>query len=131
MKIFKILLISTLLLCVTKATAQENEGVITIESSQEIKNLINKKENQLKSTTEKKVYRIQIFYGSENGANNSKSKFKALHVNTKVNLIFDSPYWKVHVGEYDTLMKKKKALQEIILVFADALIPSQPVSVKI
>lgn len=131
MKIFKILLIFSLLICVTKVTAQQNEGNIKINVSKDVQHLLNKKETKLKNTTEKEVYRIQIFYGSENGANNSKSKFRALDANTSVNLVFDSPYWKVHVGEYDTLMEAEKALQEIILVFEDALIPSKPVSIKI
>lgn len=131
MKIFYFLLIFTWFFFVTKVTAQENEGIIQINSSDNIEQIIQKKINKLKNTTEKKVYRIQIFFGSENGANNSKNKFRELHPDTKVTLIFDSPYWKVHVGQYDTLMKAEKALEEISLTFEDALIPSKPVSVKI
>jgi tRNA U34 2-thiouridine synthase MnmA/TrmU len=131
MKIFYFLLIFTWFFFVTKVTAQENEGIIQINSSDNIEQIIQKKINKLKNTTEKKVYRIQIFFGSENGANNSKNEFRELHPDTKVTLIFDSPYWKVHVGQYDTIMKAEKALEEISLTFEDALIPSKPVSVKI
>lgn len=131
MKIVNIIFISFFFFCVTKVTAQINEGSIKINSSKQIENLLLKKETKLKNTTEKKVYRIQIFYGSESGANKAKNKFRGFDANTSVNLVFDSPYWKVHVGEYDTLMEAEKALQEISLVFQDALIPSKPVSIKI
>jgi hypothetical protein len=98
------------------------EGVITIDSSQDIKNLVNKKITHNSSSKAKKGYRIQLFYGSENGAINTQNRFRELFPNTSCALEFDSPNWKVKVGNYKTRLIADKHLQEIITKFGDAIV---------
>ncbi len=99
------------------------QGVITIDSSQEIKQLVSQK-IQYNSTNVNSFdsYRIQLFYGSENGALRTQSKFRELFPNTATSLEYDSPNWKIKVGHYKTRLIADKHLQEIILSFGDAIV---------
>ena len=96
------------------------EGIVTVDSPQEVKTLISKKITH--NASFKKGYRIQLFYGSENGAIRSQNKFRSLFPNTSCSLEFDSPNWKVKVGNYKTRLIADKHLQEIIIEFGDAIV---------
>jgi len=103
--------------------SQAQEGVITVESSSQIKELIQKKIAYNKTIpTTSNNYRIQIFYGSENGAIRNQNKFREYFPNTSTSLEFDSPNWKVKVGSYKNRLQADKHLQEFILIFGDAIV---------
>jgi len=70
----------------------------------------------------KQGYRIQLFYGSENGAIRTQNKFREIYPNTSCSLVFDSPNWKIKVGNYKTRLIADKHLQEIITEFGDAIV---------
>lgn len=103
-------------------TTFAQEGIITIESSQDIKNLVKNKITYNANSHIKKGYRIQLFYGSENGAINTQNRFREIFPNTSCSLEFDSPNWKVKVGNYKTRLMADKHLQEIITEFGDAIV---------
>ena len=107
---------------ISMCSAYAQDGVIQIDSSQDIKNLVAKKITYNTTNNTQKSYKIQLFYGSEGGAIRTLNKFKELFPNTPSNLIFDSPNWKVKVGNYKTRLIADKHLQEIILVFGDAIV---------
>ena len=117
--IVALLFISTLVAQTTDTVIQE--GIIQIDSSPEIEKLVAKK-IKYNTTNIIEKYRIQLFYGSENGAIKIQSKFRTLFPNTATNLEFDSPNWKVKIGNYITRLKADKQLQKIILEFRDAII---------
>ena len=100
----------------------QTEGTVTIDSSPEIKKLIAKK---IKFNNEHHLidgYRIQLFYGSERGVNNTNAKFKELFPNTSTYIKFDSPDWKIRVGNYKTKLEATKALQRFKLEFGSAFV---------
>lgn len=119
----KHLLFIFLLFFTTYSYTQTQEGVITIDSSSKINELIQKKVayNKTLSSTSYN-YHIQIFYGSENGAIRNQNKFREYFPNTSTSLEFDSPNWKVKVGSYKNRLQADKHLQEIILIFGDAIV---------
>jgi len=102
--------------------SQIEEGVVTVESSPEIKTIINKKINYNKSNPSIEGYRIQLFNGNESGANDTRNKFLALFPNTPTSLDWDSPEWKVRVGKYKTRLEVDKAIEEIKKAFGYAIV---------
>lgn len=102
--------------------AQTQEGNIKIDCSSEINNLISKKISYNKEHHIVDGYRIQLFYGSENGVANARNKFVSLFPNTATYIDYESPEWKVRVGNYKTRLEADRALQEIILNFGDAIV---------
>ncbi len=118
----KIHFISILILFSSINICFAQDGTITIDSSQEIRNLVTKKINY--NTTNKSLdnFQIQLFYGSENGAEKTLNKFRKLFPTTISKLEFDSPNWKVKVGRYKTRLKADKNLQEFIIIFGDAIV---------
>lgn len=102
------------------------EGEVTIESNENIKQLIAKKRAYNK-TIKTEVYKIQLFYGSENSANDLKEKFNSVFPLVKSQLKFQSPDWKVWVGGYITRLEAARALAEIKEGFPSAFILSKKV----
>lgn len=99
------------------------EGIVTIDASSEITKMIERKINY-NATIDTKTnnYRIQLFYGSESGAIRTQAKFEELFPNTTSDLEFDSPNWKIKVGNYKTRLIADKHLQTIIQEFDDAIV---------
>lgn len=60
-------------------------------------------------------FRIQLYNGSETSAKQIRAKFRVLHNKVSTYLKFDSPDWKVHIGNYKTKLEADKAL----LLFKD------------
>ena len=118
-KIKQLFLVITLF---TLSSISAQEGVVTIDSSQEVKSLVEKKITYNTTDNRSKNYRIQLFYGSENGAISTQNKFRSIFPNTSCSLEFDSPNWKVKVGNYKTRLIADKHLQEIIMEFGDAIV---------
>ncbi len=102
--------------------SQIQEGIITIDSSDEIKTLIEKKISYNAQIKNQNGYRIQLFYGSETGVRNIRSKFAKLHPNTPTYIDFDTPDWKIRVGNYKTRLEAERALKKIRANFLYAYI---------
>jgi len=106
------------------------EGNIRIETSSEIKNLVHKRISHNKAKTKMDGYRIQIYYGSENGAIAARNKFLGIFPNTATYIDYDSPDWKVKVGNYKTKLDADKAREEILLVFDGAFVLKEEIPIK-
>ncbi len=120
---YKYLLIITMFLISFNSFSQVQEGIINIDSSTEIQKIITKKIAYNKTAPIANAnFKIQLFYGGENGAIRTQNKFRELFPNTPSSLIFDSPNWKVRVGNYRNRLEADKHLQEIILTFGDAIV---------
>lgn len=114
-------IIAFLLICCS-GYSQIKEGTLEVHSSADIKNLIQKKINYNNSNPKVKGYRIQLFNGSESGANRTRNKFLALFPNATTSVDWDSPEWKVRVGKYKTRLEVDKAIEEIKLAFGNAIV---------
>ena len=108
--------------------AQE-EGVIKVESSESVKALIAKKLAYNRTLTFIEGFKIQLFYGSEQGAIKVKEDFNSVFPKIESELKFHSPDWKVWVGSYKTRLEADNALVEIKEGFPSAII--RPAKVKI
>jgi len=109
---YTFLIIIIYLLSSANLTAQ-SEGTIHIQSNEKIKQLIAKKRVYNKKITKAKGYKIQLFYGNEQGAYKVRDEFSTAFPDTTIQIKFFSPEWKVWVGSYKTQLEADRALKEI------------------
>ncbi len=101
------------------------KGNITLIESSGISSLVEK--HAYLNTKQKIIgWRIQIFFDS---GNNSKSKayskkgvFMAMYPDMSVYLMFQSPYYKVRVGDFRTRMDAEGFKQKLLGEFPDAFV---------
>jgi len=127
---FKILFFSILFFSSFFVSAQNEQGVVKIKSDKEISALLRKKVEYNKTKDTYKGYRIQLFYGSEKGANKEIDKFKSLYPEIPVNLLFSSPDWKVQAGNYHTKLDADKDLKDIKIDFPSAIVLQTEIELK-
>jgi len=107
------ILIAAMYMLGSASLAAQNEGSIHIESSENIKHLIAKKRTYNKNKRKIKGYKIQLFYGNEQGAYKIRDKFSEAFPDITTEIRFFSPEWKVWVGSYKTKLEADFALKEI------------------
>tara|TARA_Y100001936_G_C16035717_1_gene648430 strand:+ start:67 stop:447 length:381 start_codon:yes stop_codon:yes gene_type:complete len=64
-------------------------------------------------TFESTYYTIQIFYGSLNEADSIYNDFKENYVDTRSELIFETPNYKVRIGKYKDINIAAQSLEKI------------------
>ena len=80
------------------------------------------KKNFSKKTFESTYYTIQIFYGSLNEADSIYNDFKQNYEDVKSELIFETPNYKVRIGEYKDINIASKSLERIRRVYPGSFI---------
>ncbi len=75
-----------------------------------------------KKTFESTYYTIQIFYGSLNEADSIYSDFKENYEDTKSELIFETPNYKVRIGEYKDIDVAAQSLEKIRRIYPGSFI---------
>ncbi|QCX37535.1 SPOR domain-containing protein [Aureibaculum algae] len=114
----------------TNLIAAQQEGNLKIESSESIKNIVAKKRAHNKNTTKVKGYRIQIFFGSEQGAYKAREEFNTLFPDAYLKIENFPPDWKVRVGNYKTQLAADRALVEIKENFGGAIVLAELIDVQ-
>lgn len=89
-------------------------------TSDEVKSLIKKKIEYNKKNGY--GFRIQLNSGRETAIRTMQSKFRLEHPTIKTYILFESPDWKVQVGDYKTRLEADKILNEIKFKFPSAII---------
>jgi len=67
-------------------------------------------------------FRIQLDNGLETAIKTTKSKFELEFPTMKTYILFESPDWKVQVGDYKTRLKADKVLNDIKKKFPTAIV---------
>jgi len=75
-----------------------------------------------KKTFESTYYTIQIFYGSLNEADSIYSDFKQNYKDVKSELIFETPNYKVRIGEYKDLNVASQSLEKIRRIYPGSFV---------
>jgi len=96
-------------LCVTA----QKDGIVTVKSSEKIKNIINKKKAYNKNLKVIEGFKIQLFYGEEKGAYEIRDKFSSLFPDIPVEIKHANPDWKVWAGAYKTQLEADRVIKEI------------------
>ena len=75
-----------------------------------------------KKTFESTYYTIQIFYGSLNEADSIYYDFKENYQDVKSELIFETPNYKVRIGEYKDINVASQSLEKIRKIYPGSFI---------
>ena len=97
-------------------------GNLTINSDSRIDTLIqiHKEENKRKAGID--GYRVQIFQGNKESAYQAKAKFLVLHEDLKVYVLFQSPDFRVRVGDFRTRSEALKVKRMIENQFSSTFV---------
>ena len=120
MKNFKFLITICLILFSLWDISAQDEDVFYNDSL--TKKLFHIKKDFSKRTFESTYYTIQIFYGSLNEANSIHNNFKKNYKNTKSELIFETPNYKVRIGEYKDINDAAQSLEKIRRIYPGSFI---------
>ena len=99
--------------------SQAQNGKVKITQSIEIEKVIGIKKEINKN---KSMLRIQIFNGSREDANNTKEKFENIKVDSIIDMVYETPNYKIWIGNYKNQLEADRKLLEIKRYFPDAFI---------
>ena len=113
--IFALILIFSLFTSVCGA----QKGEVEINQSSEIDQLL-----KLKKEINKEVsfYKIQIYNGSRSGAINARSEFRESYNTWPLEMKFETPNYKIWIGNFKTRLEADRALLRIKKKFSNAFI---------
>ncbi len=115
MRILAVLKIISVLIMVyfstSKANAQEQNG--TLNQDPKFEQLLSEKRKINTSLILNDLYKIQIFNGSSENAKKTLSEFKQVFAAIDATIIFNTPNYKVWVGNFRTRMEAEKNLVEL------------------
>ena len=94
-------------------------GTVTVNQDPEIDKLLAVKKEVNKSV---KHYKIQIYNGSRSGADNAMSNFYQYYSGWSARKVFETPNYKIWVGNFETRLEADRALLRIKRKFANAFI---------
>ena len=112
-------LLSLFILCNSSVNAQD-ENVMYNDSL--TKNLFQIKKDYSKRIFESTYYTIQIYFGSLNEADSILNDFKENFKEIKSNLIFETPNYKVRIGEYKDINIASQKLEGVRRIYPGSFI---------
>ena len=120
MKNFKFSIIICMLLSSFWNTSAQDEDVNYNDTL--TKKFFQIKKDFSKKTFESTYYTIQIFYGSLNEADSIYNDFKENYQDVKSELIFETPNYKVRIGEYKDINLASQSLEKIRRIYPGSFI---------
>lgn len=105
-----------MLLFSTKIMAQQ--GQVTVEQSHKIEKLLEYKKD-LKTI---ELFKIQIYSGSRSVAENTRSKFNSSYSDIPSTIEYDTPNYKIWVGNFRSRLEADRALLKVKKEFPAAFI---------
>ena len=120
MKNFKFSIIICMLLSSFWNTSAQDEDVNYNDTL--TKKFFQIKKDFSKKTFESTYYTIQIFYGSLNEADSIYNDFKENYQDVKSELIFETPNYKVRIGEYKDINVASQNLEKIRRIYPGSFI---------
>ncbi|MFB9108872.1 SPOR domain-containing protein [Flavobacterium gyeonganense] len=107
----KILLVFPMLTLTLNINAQDQN--ITLNQDPKFEQLLNDKRKINTSISTNDTYKIQIFSGKSDEAKKTLSNFKREFNNIDGTIIFNTPNYKVVVGNFKTRIEAERNLEEI------------------
>ncbi len=118
----KALSLTALITICFSAFSMAQQGTIIINEDPTIPKLLEIKKDINKNDTNSNRYKIQIYSGNLGGAESNKSKFDSTVGKHRSQLVFETPNYKVWVGNFRTRLEAERALVEVQKKFADAFL---------
>jgi len=114
--IFAFYLILSTLFC------NAQQGSIIINHDKKIEQLLDLKKEINTSEKSSDRYKIQIYSGDRTTARSTRSKFRNLHNKWPSTLVYETPNYKIWVGNFRTSLEADRVLNTIIKKFPSAFI---------
>lgn len=116
---FTITLLSTILFSINSNAQNEK---ITVSQDSKFENLLSEKRRINSSITINDRYKIQIFNGDSENSKKTLNDFKKEFKNLDATIIFNTPYYKVWVGNFKTKIEAERNLVTLQKKYPNALL---------
>ncbi|MFI1771070.1 SPOR domain-containing protein [Thalassobellus citreus] len=118
----KISALAILVFIISTTSSYSQEGTVSLDQDKKIETLLNlKKEiNKLENNSDR--YKIQIYNGNRSGAQAAQKKFKESFSDWNSTDSYESPNFKIWVGNFRTRLEADRALKRIKSKFPSAFI---------
>jgi len=107
-------------------TNQPGQGSVQIKQHQDITNMVNLHISLMHSLRGIKGYRVCIYYNSGQEArvrsDQERGKFISRYEDISSDKVFESPFWKVYVGNFRSKSEALKFLERIRVDYPNAFI---------
>ena len=104
----------------TGSTAIAQEGRVTITQDELIPKLLEKKTEMVQDGVIGDRYRIQLFSGDNNQASKVIKEYRALYPEWRSTIVYETPNYKVWIGNFRTSLEADRALAQIKRTFPAA-----------
>lgn len=104
----------------TAEAINQPDPSVTISQDPKIKKLLDIKTKMDKDGVLKENYKVQLFYGNITKANEILNKANTVFPQWKSNIIWETPNYKVWIGNYRSRIEADRALKEIRTEFPNA-----------
>jgi hypothetical protein len=94
------------------------EGKVTIDQDKDISTLLEYK----KDLNTVDLYKIQVYQGNRTGAETAKSQFASLYNEWPISMEYETPNYKIWVGNFRSRLEADKALIKIKKNYYNAFI---------
>jgi len=115
----KFLIITLLLSVLFVSNIKAQEGIVAINQDKDIEALLRLKKDVNRTLVN---YRIQIYNGNRQGAKKSEEEFNKVFSDWRPSLKFQTPNYKIWVGDFKTRLEADRALLRIKKEFRHAFI---------
>ena len=85
------------------------DGKVTIDQDEDITTLLEFKKDL--STVD--LYKIQVYQGNRSGADEANSKFASIYNEWPISMEYETPNYKIWVGNFRSRLEADKALKKI------------------
>jgi hypothetical protein len=96
---------------------------VTIQQDENIPLLLEMKSEMIKNGKLGERYKIQLYYGDNNSASNVIKKFRSQYSEWPSQIIYETPNYKVWIGNFRNRLEADRALMKIKGDFPSAFIP--------
>ena len=124
MKILKLKISTFTVVCILFVSNLSfgQQGTVIINQDKEIDKLLEIKKEMNESETASDRYRIQIYSGNRQDAEKSRSTFRNMSINLSSKLVYETPNYKIWVGNFRTRLEADRALVKVKAKFPTAFI---------
>lgn len=112
----------SLALTLTSSVVFAQQGAIIVNQDPEIQALLKLKKQINYEDEDSERYKIQIYFGSRQRAESTRNSFEISFNSWPTKLVYETPNYKIWVGNFRTRLEAVKALMKIKKKFSSAFI---------
>ena len=129
-KLYFFITLISVLFAQNHLVAQTEDGVVHIESSAHVDQMLVQKKQYNKSLEKFQGFKIQIYYGSEKKCYEVKEEFTSLFPTIDTSIIFSTPQWKLQIGNYRTRLEADHAMVGIKKEYPSAIVLATEIDIE-